>query len=293
MISQLLVNGIIIGCAYALVAMGFGLIYSTTRIFHFAHGAVYTLSAYIFYTFYIFLGTHVIAAILLTIAITLVVGILINEIVYQPLTRSGSSSLIKLLSSLGLYIIIINCIAMFYGSDTKILNPHAQQVYVIGSISLTKIQVITVVFFILLSCIFLILLRKTNMGLAIRAMRDDPDLVSVMGINPNIVQLAVFAGGSALAASAAILLALDVGIEPNIGLTAVLNGAVAAIIGGVSFFEGAVVGAMLLAILQSLIVWKASPKWIDAITFVLLICFLLFRPEGIFGRTRRVDEVVS
>jgi branched-chain amino acid transport system permease protein len=291
MLIQLLVNGIVTGCLYALIAMGFGLIYSTTRIFHFAHGAVYALSAYLFYTFYVSLGLHVSLAIPLTVGVAVMVGVLINELVYQPLTESGSSSLVTLLSSIGVYTVIINCIAIFYGSDTKILHPQAEPVYVIGSILLTRIQVLTVVIFALLFSSSIIVLHKTYVGIAIRAMRDDSALVSALGINPHMVQLIVFAGGSALAASSSILLAFDVGIELNIGLTAVLSGAVAAIIGGVSFFEGAVVGALLLALLQSLLIYKASSKWVDAVTFVVLICFLLFRPEGIFGRTRRVDEV--
>lgn len=293
MVSQLLANGIIAGCAYALVALGFALIYNTTRTFHFAHGAVYTLSAYFFYTLYNLWQWPLIPAFFVTLVIIAVVGILIDEIIYMPLVRRGSSQLIQLLSSLGLYIVMINFIAMIYGNETKVLSPGVQPTYSIGSLILTQIQVATVVAFVALFIGLIVLLKKTRLGKIIRAMRDDPQLVSVMGINPRRVRRVVFALGSALAAVAAMLLGLDVGIDPNIGMAAVLNGAVAVIIGGVGIFAGAALGALLLGILQSLAIWQASARWQDMVTFLVLILFLLFRPEGILGVRRRIEEATA
>jgi branched-chain amino acid transport system permease protein len=135
------------------------------------------------------------------------------------------------------------------------------------------------------------MLRKTAFGKVIRAVRDSAELVSAMGVNLPRTRRAVFALGSAVSGLAAILLGLDVGIDPNIGMAAVLNGAIAVIIGGVGVFRGAVVGAFVLGILQSLVVARFSGRWADALAFVVLILFLIFRPEGVLGPSRRVEEV--
>lgn len=293
MVNQLLANGIIAGCAYALVALGFALIYNTTRTFHFAHGAVYTLAAYFFYTLCNLWEWPLIPAFVVTLLIIAVLGILIDEFIYMPLVKRGSSQLIQLLSSLGLYIVIVNFIAMIYGNETKVLSPGVQPTFSIGPLILTQIQVATAIAFVALFIALIVLLKKTRLGKIIRAMRDDPQLVSVMGINPRRVRRVVFALGSALAAVAAMLLGLDVGIDPNIGMAAVLNGAVAVIIGGVGIFAGAALGALLLGILQSLAIWQASARWQDMVTFLVLILFLLFRPEGILGVRRRIEEVTA
>jgi branched-chain amino acid transport system permease protein len=147
-----------------------------------------------------------------------------------------------------------------------------------------------VVAFVVLFFALWAILRKTNLGKTIRAMRDDPDLLAAVGVNQRRVRRSVFALGSAISSVAAILLGLDVGIDPNVGMTAVLNGAVAVIIGGVGIFEGAAVGALALGLLQSLVIWNASARWVDAIAFVALIAFLLFRPQGIVGQRRRLEE---
>lgn len=291
MLAQLLINGIITGCAYALVALGFAFIYNTTRIFHFAHGAVYTAAAYCFYLFYSVLDWPMIPAFLLTMGISSLLGVLIDEAIYTPLVKQGSSLLIQMLSSIALYIVIINFIAMVFGSDTKILIPEVQPTYHIGPIILTKIQIATVFIFLFLFCAVGLILNRTYWGKMIRAMRDNPILVSAMGINPQMVRRVVFGLGSSLASVSAILFSLDFGIDPHIGMVAFLNGAVAVIIGGVGLFEGAVLGSFVLGLFQSAAVWKISARWQDLITFVVLILFLLFRSEGILGKHHRTEEI--
>jgi branched-chain amino acid transport system permease protein len=275
------------------MALGFALIYNTTRIFHLAHGAVYAVAAYLFYSFYVLWGVPLVAAALLTVGLATILGVLIDEAIHVPLDERDSSMLIHLLSSLGLYIALVNVIAMFYGNQTKVLSQGAQPTYSGGEIILTQVQVATVGVAVLLFIGLVVLLRKTRLGQQLRAMRDDPELVAVMGLNPRTLRRVVFGLGSALAAVAAILLGLDVGIDPHIGLAAVLNGAVAVIIGGIGLFEGAALGALVLGLVQSLAVWQASARWQEAVTFGVLILFLLFRPQGILGTQRRVEEVAA
>ena len=291
MLVQLLANGILSGCIYALIALGFGLIYTTTRTFHFAHGAIYTLSAYLFYTFYSLYAWPVWVAVILATAAAALAGILIDRVIYLPLIRRGSSRLVPLLSSTGLYIVIVNFIAIIFGNNTKIPSPGVQPTLVIGTLVLTRSQLLALGSFVVLFVFVLVMLRTTSLGRKIRALRDDPELVSALGINPLKTRTIVFGFGSSLAAIAAIISALDVGIDPNIGLAATLTSAVALFVGGIGILEGAVFGAFLLGTLQALTIWQVSARWQDAVTFLLLLFFLTFRPQGVLGRRHRSDEV--
>ena len=290
---QLLVNGIINGCAYSLVALGFGMIYSTTRIFHLGHGAVYTFSAYLLYTFCVLLKLSMSLSFFLSLVFAMVLGLAMEKIVYRPLYENGSSPLVQMLSSMGMYIVIVNILAMVYGGSTKILRPNVQQIYAVGSVVVTRIQIITFFLSVFLIICYLIFLRKTAFGRILRGMRDDADLALAVGVNPNKVRGVIFAMGSGFASISSMLVSIDLGVDPHMGMPAVLIGAISVIIGGVGVFEAAAVGALILGILQSLIIWKSSARWQDSIIFAVLILFLVFRPQGILGRKKRVEEDIT
>lgn len=287
---QLLINGLVNGCAFALVALGFALICNTTRIFHFAHGGLYALSGYMFYTLYTQQGVPIWGAIPLTLGIAAIIGILIDLLVYRPLDRQGASTTMHMISSLGLYIIIVNVICMIYGNNSKILVSGLLPTVKIGGLMLNVVQIATATTFVVVFLGFLVLLNFTRLGLKLRAMRDDQTLLLLYGINPNNIRLFVFGAGSALCALAAILVGLDVGIDPHVGMNAVVTAAVALITGGIGVFEGAAFGALMLGCLQSIAVWQMSARWQDMVTFLVLILFLLFRPQGIMGRRGRLEE---
>lgn len=293
MVLQLLANGIATGSLYALVALGFGLIYNTTHIFHVAHGAIYTAAAYLCYVFLVQLGWSAPLAITAALFLTSLLGVFTELFVYAPLEKRRASLLVALLSSLGLYIALVNLIALLFGNETKVLRPGVEATFHFGSIVLTRIQLAQIVTAVILLPSFLVFLRVTAWGKRIRALRDNPTLVEVMGVNTRAVRLFVFGIGSAFAGMAAILSALDVGMDPHVGMPMLLTASVALIVGGVGTFEGAVIGAFLLGILQSLVVWQASARWTDAVTFGLLILFLLFRPQGILGQRRRLEEAIA
>lgn len=290
MIIQLIANGMIIGCVYALAALGFALIYNTTRIFHFAYGAIYTLSAYIFYTLFKIYNIPFLLSFFITLIASALVGIIVDKLIYKPLEKHGATLLIQLLSSLALYIVIINIIAMIYGNETKLLSIDIQQPTIIGSIILSQNQIFSFIISLSTLLIAVIILRRFSIGRNIRAMRDDPELISAMGINPHNIRNIVFSLGSTLAAIAAILTGLDVGIDPYVGMVAIMNSIVAVIVGGVGIFEGAILGGLMLGIFQNLSVIHFSNKWQDAITFILLILFLIVRPAGILNKQRRSEE---
>jgi len=290
MILQLLANGLVTGCIYALVALGFGLIYNTTRIFHIAHGIVYTIAAYLLYTFVRGLGLSLVWSLLLAIILATILGIVTEVFIYYPFYRKKTSLSVVMIGSLGIYIFLVNLVAMLYGNETKILSPGAGKTFNFGSVILTKIQLAEILAFLVFFSIMVLLFKKTKLGKIIRALADNPNLVTVLGINIRWVRIYIFALGSFLAAVASCLVAMDVGMDPNVGMEVFLVSAVAVIVGGVGVFEGAVLGSFILAILQNLMVWKIPAKWQSALVFLILVFFLLFKPMGILGKRRRLEE---
>jgi len=290
MLLQLLANGLVNGCLYAILAVGFGLIYNTTRTLHIAHGGVFTAGAYTCYLFLIVMGSPLWTAVSLTVLLSAMLGVGMELFVYAPLGRRHGSALVAFLSSLGLYVALINIIALLFDNDTKVLRPGIEKIFVFGPVILTSIQLIQLVVAFILLPSFVLFLRHTIWGKVIRAVRDNQTLASVLGINVAKVRIGIFALGSAMAGLAGMLKAFDVGMDPQVGMPALLAAAVALIVGGVGTFEGPVVGGFLLGFLQSLMVWKFSARWTDAVTFAVLILVLLFRPTGIAGRRPEETE---
>lgn len=291
MLIQLLADSVALGCGYALTALGFGLIYATTRVFHIAHGAVYAAGAYAFYWAFAGLGWPAYASGIFAFVVAAALGILVEVIVYRPLWRTRASSTCALLASLGVYITVANVLAAFFGDETRVSSSGPGPTVSLGSVLLTESQVQLAVVFVLASFGLHALLRYTGLGRAVRALRDDEVLLSVSGIDVSRLRIAIMGLGSGLAGLAAGLASPDQAIDPNIGMAAVLTAAVAVILTGVGRFEMAALGAILIALLQGLTIWRFSAQWVPAITFGLLALTLVFRPQGIFGRLTRVEEL--
>lgn len=292
MILQVLANSLVTGCLYSFVGFGFALIYGTTRIFHFAHAGVYVAGAYLLYGFHNILGLPLVPSATLALIGSALLGLCIDEACYSPLNSRRSATFAQMLTSMGLYIMIVAVLSVFFQSDVKNISPEVQRSYHVGSVSLTTMQIVSVGSFCVVFSSILIGLRKTYMGRMIRALRDDPELVATIGINPAALRKGVFALGSMLAALSSILSGIDVGIDPHMGLAPFLAGTVATIMGGVKVPEGAIIGAFALAVLQNLAMWRVPAQWQDLITFVVLVVFMLLRPQGILDVKKRVEEEV-
>lgn len=288
--EQFIINGVCKGSVYALVALGFGLIYSTTGIFHIAHGLIYTLAAYGLFLGLISIGGPLWAAILLGLALAAIAAVIVETQVYRPLDRKKASPAILMISSFGVYIIGVNLIAMVFGNEAKILRPGVEDTFQFADVILTRIQIAQLATGIVVLIAYWLFLRSSALGRVCRAVSDDSALASVLGVRVDATRLLVFVIGSLLAATGAMLAALDVGMDPYVGLPATLVAAVACIIGGMRRFLAPALGAWLLGVLQSLVVWKTSAHWEAAVTFGLLILFLVFRPQGLLGQTERVEE---
>lgn len=284
MLQQLLVNGLIAGGIYALVALGFSVIYRTVKFFHFAHGVVYTAGAYIAYTLAIQLGMNFIVAFFLAALFAAVLGMLIDRAVYAPLRRKGASNLIFLLASFGVFIFLQNLIQLIYGAQILSLRTGpVTEGYHIFSVVITPTQITILSVSIALMFALWAFIMKTKLGKAMRAVSDDPVAANVVGINPEKTILLSFAIGSALAGAAGTLIALETNIEPTMGFSAILKGIIASIVGGIGSIPGAMFGGFFLGVAENLgIAWIPS-GWKDAIAFAILIIFLLIRPRGILG----------
>lgn len=287
---QFIANGLCKGAVYALVATGFGLIYTTSGAFHIAHGAVYTLAAYAFFCFVALLKLPLAVSAGLALVTAAAAGALIELGVYRPLYRKQASSTVLMISSLGVYIVIVNLIAMFLGNETRILRPGVESTLTFGKVILTRVQLAQLLVAFAVIGMYWFFLSRNSLGRVCRAVADDSTLASVLGVKVEGARLVAFAVGSCLAAVGAVLVALDVGVDPHVGFPAVLVAAVACIIGGLRRFIAPALGGLLLGLIQSLVVWKTSARWETAITFAILIVFLLFRPRGLLQIGRRIEE---
>ena len=284
MLQQLILNGIIAGSIYALIAIGFTVIYRTVKFFHFAHGIVYTAGAYLAYTLLIQFHINPIISFFSAIIFSALLGVAIDKTVYSPLRNKKASNLIFLLASFGVFIFLQNLIQLIYGAQILTIRtgPIKEGHHFLSAV-ITDIQIIILVVSIILMILLWFFIQKTKLGKAMRAVSDDPIAAKVVGINPEKVIRTSFIIGSALAGAAGILISFETNIEPTMGFNALLKGIIASIIGGIGNIPGAVLGGFFLGLAENLGIWKISAGWKDAISYAILIIFLLIRPQGILG----------
>jgi branched-chain amino acid transport system permease protein len=299
MFAQIAINGLVAGLLYALVALGFGLIYGGTKVLHIAHGAVYTAGAY-FYVLWIGLTNSsdnrpniFSMSLAMTLAIASLIALIwIVEItIYRPLNKRSAPPLVTFLASLGTYLMVVNAIALGFGDETKLLafGDFGPPLHV-GSAVFTRAQFLQISIASFLIAICFVVLKSTSLGRNIRALSDNRVLFAVMGHDVELTRIQVLSMGSILAGAAAMLKGIDVGVTPHMGFSAVLTGAVAVFIGASNSPVGAVLGALLLGIVQNLVVWFWSGEWGDAATFIVLMLFLIVRRRGLLAPTIRLEE---
>ena len=286
MLPQLILNSIIAGAIYTLVALGFNLIYGATRFFNLTHGAMATAGGYAVFYFAKILGWNLGASITIGIILAGLIGYGLDKIVYLPLRKRKASNMVLLVASLGAFTAIQAIIAILFTSQFQTLFRGAgtQKIYEISGGVITQTQLIILISGIVIMAGLVLLLKYTMFGKAVKAISDDEKTAKIIGINTNKIIGYVFFIGSAIAGWAGILVGFDTGIEPTMGMSLLLKGVIASIIGGVGNIYGGVLGAFLLGFVENFGIWKISGEWKDAIAFCLLIIFLLFRPKGIINK---------
>jgi len=288
---QLIINGLIAGAIYSLVSSGFSLIYSINKFIHFAHGSVVALSAYMLYFLFSVLGLNFGFSVILAIIFASFLGLLINIIIYKQLRKRNASSVILLIASFAVLILIESLILLFFGADVKTIGyiKVAKGIEFLGAI-ITPLQVFIIIVSIILLIFLFIFMKKTKIGKAMRAVSDNKDVGEIIGISSERIYNWSFIIGSAIAGIAGILVALEQNLDPTMGTGLVIKGFTAAIIGGIGSVPGAILGSFLLGLSENLGIWFLPSGYKDAIAFILLFIFLLFRPNGILGKKKEGDR---
>jgi branched-subunit amino acid ABC-type transport system permease component len=283
--AQFLVNGIVAGSVFALIALGFALIFTASRVFHFAHGGVYTLSAFAGYAALVTFGLGTAAAFAAAIAAAVVLGTLINATLYEPMREGGVSSFVMMICSFGILIIFTHVAAMVWGTNPVVLWRGGQEtVYTFGPVHVTGRQIGIVGLAAALGVALWVFFQHFRLGIAIRALGNDSELALIMGMPARTLRHISFAVGSGLVGISSLLIGFNVGIiDFNMGFEIILMATVAMIIGGLGNVGAAAGGGFALGVVQNLALWKIESKWQMALSFAILILVLLFRPSGFFG----------
>jgi branched-chain amino acid transport system permease protein len=283
-LPQLIVNSIIAGSIYSVVALGFNLIYGTTKFLDVGYGVLTAVGGYAVFYLANQLELNVWLAIIIAVLFTGLVSYLLDRFVYRTLRSQNASSMVLLLASFGVFTALQALIAVLFGSQFQTLSGGGgAEVLTLAGASITHVQIaIFVTGLGIMSALFWVL-GKTMWGKAVRAVSDEPDVAEVVGINKNKVIGLVFFVAGAIGGVAGILVGFDTGIEPTMGLQLLLKGVVAAIVGGMGNPVGGVLGAFLLGFAENFGIWHLPGEWKDAIAFIILIIFLLVRPQGILG----------
>lgn len=283
---QIALNAFIAGALYALVSLGFNLIYSTARFFDVGYGALAVVGGYAVLYFYKMLSLPLFVALFLAVISTALLGTVIQRFLYRPLRTRKATPTVLLVASIGVLTVIQALLAIIFTSEFQSLsrNVGSTQVFEIFGGAITSVQILILMVALIIMAVLALLLRYTMLGKAIRAIADDDEVARIVGIPAERLITFVFFTGYMVAAIAGIAVGFDTGLQPTVGLTLLLGGVIAAIIGGVGNMWGGVAGAFLLAIIENIGVWTFSGEWKSTIAFSVLIIFLLFRPKGLFNR---------
>jgi len=290
---QQIVNGISLGSIYALIALGYTMVYGVLRLINFAHGDVYMLGAYAGY----YLSRRLrgdepsfVSAVLVMLGSMLacaLVGVVIERFAYRPVRRA--SRLTLLITAIGVSLFIENGSQLVFGPDPKFFPSLAPRADVrLGLVRITSEQLTVIVVSVLLMLALRFFILRTRTGKAMRAVSFNLDAAKLMGISTDRIIAITFALGSALAAAAGVLIGMQIPkIDPLMGIMYGLKAFVAAVLGGIGNIPGAVLGGLLIGVSEVMVVGYLSSTYRDAIAFGILILVLLLRPQGILGRVQK------
>jgi branched-chain amino acid transport system permease protein len=292
LLPQLLLDSVITGSQYGLMAVSFAIVYRTTKFFNFSHAAVYAWAAYVSYFFIVADRVPIPLSVALGLAAGGALGGLLSAGLYIPLQKRGAAPTTLLLASMGVLVVLANVLSLMFG-DALHAMPNGFSEVPLRILGAALAPVRLAMFSVSAACLVLVyvLLRNTNIGKSIRAIANSRELAIAFGISYRRNVIVVSIAGSALAGIAAILAAFDTGLRPVMGFNALLIAVVVMIIGGVERYSGCILGGFLVALIQELVAVLLSSKWQDGIVFLLLLLLLFARPQGLLGdRSPRAQE---
>ena len=290
---QQLVNGLSLGSIYALIALGYTMVYGVLRLINFAHGDVYMVGAYVgYYLSRKLQGEEpsIISALLVMIGSMIVcalLGMLIERLAYRPVRREARLTL--LITAIGVSLFIENVAQLVFGPDPKFFPSLAPRTdFIVAGVRLTSEQITVIVVAMLLMLLLRYFILRTRTGKAMRAVSFSLDASRLMGISTDRIISITFALGSALAAAAGVLIGMQIPkIDPLMGIMYGLKAFVAAVLGGIGSIPGAVLGGLLIGISEVMVVGYLSSTYREAIAFGILILVLILRPQGLLGRVQK------
>jgi len=287
MILQFLGNGIINGSLIALTALGFSLIYNTMRVFHIAYAGIYLWAGYMLYFFVEELNWPIILSFGLAMLIAALLSIICELSIYRPLMRKQMTESSIMISSVGILIILISTVELFFGNTPLYFDFNVGADMLNAGIYISIYRFTGFIVSVLAIGLFFIYLKYSSTGVNIRALRDSELISRIYGIRTSRLKILLYSLSGIFVGLAACLSALDVGLNPQLGIPIFINAFVAMVIGGIGRFDGPVIGALVLGILQALTEYFFDSRWVMMMTFILLIIFLLVRPQGLIPEKSR------
>ncbi|WP_077598105.1 branched-chain amino acid ABC transporter permease [Olsenella urininfantis] len=283
-LTQLL-NGLQLGSIYALVALGYTMVYGIILLLNFAHGDIIMIGAYISWIVMSQLGLSPVLAVLLSVLGCTLLGVLIDKVAYAPLRNAPRLSI--LITAIGVSYLLENGAQLVFGADAKVVPSFIDTTSInVASLQLSPIALLTVAVTAVSTAVLSFLVQRTKLGKAMRAVSEDMGAARLMGINVNTTISFTFAMGSALAGIGAVLYCMAYSqATPTMGVMLGTKAFVAAVLGGIGSIPGAVIGGLLVGFAEVLVSAIGLSVWKDAVVFLLLIIVLIVKPTGILGRT--------
>lgn len=282
-----LINGISLGSVYAIIALGYTMVYGIAKMLNFAHGDIIMVGGYVALTAMNAWGVNPILAVALAVIFCTILGIVIERVAYRPL-RNAASPLAVLITAIGVSYLLQNVALLIFGADTKSFTSVVSIPALVlagGSLTISGETIVTIVVCMLIMVCLTLFINKTKAGQAMLAVSEDKGAAQLMGINVNGTIALTFAIGSALAAIAAVLLCSAYpSLTPYTGAMPGIKAFVAAVFGGIGSIPGALIGGILLGVIEILGKAYISSQMADAIVFAVLIIVLLVKPSGLLGR---------
>ena len=289
LLLQLLVQGLGSGALYAVLGLSFGIIFNTTRVFHFAHGAIIPLGSYTVDLSVTALGLPLAAGMLVAALVTASAGMACEVLLYGPLRRRGAPPLLWFLASFALLVIAQNVLLLIFGGVPVTLTSGATRTMSLGPIRVSELVAWKVAAGSLVVLAVAVVLYRTRLGKELRAIVSNPEMARVAGIDLDRNYLVAYALGSALTVPAGTIALFDQGASPDLGETPLLIATVAVFSGGIGAFMGGALGGLLLGLIGALAVYWTNSSYQMTIALGVLTLFLLLRPSGLLGvRMRRV-----
>jgi branched-chain amino acid transport system permease protein len=284
LLVQAVVNGVMLGLFYALIALGLSLIFGIMGIVNFAHGEMYLLGGYVAYYLFGTFGLNYFAAMIAALILIGGLGALLEKIIFRPLTARPQMALTSMIAALGLaWVFKMMAIICFGELDKKVPSVFKGIIHIAGAVLSKERLAAIIIGTVLISMLNLFLLR-TKAGNAIRAVAQDKEAAALQGVNVNRISALSFSIGCGLAASAGVLMAPIFVINPSVGSDVILKTFLVVVLGGMGSIPGALLGALLLGFIESFGCLFFNVPTVSVLSFILILIILLVRPQGLLGR---------